>query len=403
MQDDNDDGSGIPVPFDKLPEDPANSLPVFQDNAKHREGNDTSQPRVIRSMDVPPEEDPFVPPQHLGMPSGSHPQTLEGEYTSEDRDAPPKEGAASNPNLPTDLELSYRGGERPPEIPSSIVGPLRNIQYSAIHDRISLLEQLSKTIPLNPFGLPLFLYRPDFLDYTQFQAIPTVDEAKGLQQQLSTAMYPISYTQGFPAQADAMPIWAKFPWESNEGYSYFAEYLEQRGVRSLHGMMGVDLSEAYSYFVLDYWATRAKSFDLYQSAHLQRKRVDRILSTEDNHYEQAGKMMKRLKSRMESFTDDDWDNVDPKMAVDIFEKLSRVQRISAGLPANGATDPSKREVARTIDAAMVALTEDQKNAELGRQDSEEIDLLRDRPDLVDAAQELILKLSTGHRNDSGGQ
>jgi hypothetical protein len=299
-------------------------------------------------------------------------------------------------------------GAPPHSLPSIIAGPLRQIKQSAIKDTRSLIEQLVMTIPLNEYGLPVFFYRADLLDYTLFQTIPTVAEARFLQQLLSNAIVQLSYAQGFPTLEDGSPIWGPLPWEPETSYNLFTQYVEQVGVRSLHTLnrkegnyrSEIPIATVNEYFSLYYWKVRARSYDLFASAHMQRKRVARLLSTEDRHFQVADDLMKKIKQRIGQFEEEDFIDVGPKEAADILEKLVRVQRISVGLPANGAdnavvTKQRQLDQAQSDEAKLKELAAaDQKLIEVNQAmiDKVEIDLLRESPELVEMAQQMILAL-----------
>jgi hypothetical protein len=346
---------------------PEDDLPVFHDTCRERDTTNNPNPNPNNNN------------------NSSSPRVIEGDYTAIDTSTTTTTLEAQPPRNPNPAPI---------DLPSTIAGPVRNIQYSQIKDRKSLLEQLSKTIPINPYGLPEFLYRPDLLDPQHFDHYPTVSEARQLQDELGSAILTLNYGEGYPSLPSGMPLWSRFEWENDDGYNIFTEYLEQPGARSLHMLQGVDLELSLEWFTLNYWSWRAKSFDLYQAAHEQRLRVRRILSTEGSHYDLADKLLKQVRSRINTFNEEDLEQIDPMTAVNMMEKLVRVQRVSLGLPANGSTDETRVGI-RTplpIDQQMRRLTKDAVYDEQRRQDDTDIDILRDSPEALEMAQDLILKL-----------
>jgi hypothetical protein len=413
-------------------------LPVFNDKCRER-SPDQSTPRVITSLQEVAEAKGILPtPPIDSQQSQSQSQTASAEphqHQSNNTTNNEGGGGAAFHTLPLDGEILEDGGyatglvdeteARPqssayrPPMTSIVAGPLRNIQYSQVKDRTTLIEQLNKSIPRNEYNLPLYLYRADMLDYTLFQTLPSSEDAGFLQELLSSATVNISYTQGFPSFLNALPIWAKLDWEPETAYIAFTEYLEQQGVRSLHKMHGSSThlstvraspKDLYDQFTQFYWGVRARAFDLYQAAHAQRARIDRVMSTQDNHYELSSNLLKKVVSRINSLEEDDWLEVGPKEAIDMVDKLTKIQRISVGLPATGPL-PSKEQApaVQSTEQQMLRLANSELSAEQIEQQlldqaaaaandaasSEEIDLLRDRPDLVDEAQGLILKLVQG--------
>lgn len=398
-------------------------LPVFQDKCRERAEDRANAPYVTSSVQEIAQEKGVPPILQIDLvPESTFRNTSNTSNTSNERG----DTAATAQETLSDF----------PEAPLIIAGPLRHIQYSQITSRSTLIEQLLKTIPLNECGLPLYLYRPDLLDYTQFQSLPSQETVSDLQESLLSAMVHISYAQGFPSLSNGEPLWAQFDWESIENYIQFTEYLEQEGIRSLHtlreasthmSVLTTSTSEFYEVFTLYSWAFRARAFDLYQTAHKQRKRIERVMNTEDSHFELAEKMMKKVSQRISEFTDDDWEIVDPITATKMLSELTKVQRISIGLPANGpqtkdaappflSTEQQMKRLAQAGDIPEVGannkriVTQEDKSSIGGPSSStnfglpyevsvndapQEFDLLRDRPDLVDEAQDLILRLMRG--------
>jgi hypothetical protein len=363
-------------------------LPVFNDTCRDRGSSPT--PRVIEGEVLPEQE----------QQQAADIQPVESQQA--DPPTTPKDPLEADPpetSTPAEVTPPQKPQPRPvgtpSELSSTLAGPVRTIMYSLIHDRRTLLDQLVKTIPLNPYGLPEFIYRPDLLDPARFDHFPTNEEARALQEVLGSAIINLTYQEGFPALPSGLPFWANLEWEDHDGYKTFTEYLEQPGVRSLHALQGLPLDQGLDWFTLNYWSWRAKSFDLYQAAHEQRMRIRRILHTEGAHYELAEKLLKQVRGRVNSFTEDELDQIDPMSAVNMMEKLVRVQRISLGLAAAGAMDEGKGAAARQplpIEQQMRKLTKDSQFEEQRRQDDTEIDILRDSPEALEMAQELILKL-----------
>jgi hypothetical protein len=374
-------------------------LPVFKDTCRERP--DSYDPKVVEGNAETPSETSETQ-KHTQRP-------LEGEILP--NKATPNYANFPDPPDSTDpsstTTASLEAG--PPrksatihELPSTIAGPIRAIQYAQIHDRRTLIDQLVRTIPINPYGLPEFFYRPDLLDPKWFDHYPSPTEARDLQQTLGCAILNLNYAEGYPTLPTGLPIWARLEWEDDEGYNIFTEYLEQPGARSIHSLQGVSLDQGIEWFSLNYWSWRTKAFDLYQAAHEQRLRVRRILKTEGSHYDLAEKLLRQVRGRVEAYSPEELEGIDPMTAVNMIEKLVRVQRVSLGLPAAGALDESKSLV-RTpmpIDQQMRRLTKDAAFDEQRRQDDTEIDILRDSPEALEMAQDLILKLGRS-KGESG--
>jgi hypothetical protein len=361
-------------------------LPIFSDRCRDR-SSDTprSKPITIEATATHINEPPATTTEEVGGASPGTTLNKPNEDPKSTEFTPPPEAEETPTHSP---------------LPTTIYGPIRSIHYTHIKDRRSLMEQLNNTIPLNHYGLPEFLYRPDLLNPADFQVYPSVDQALQLQEQLKAAIIPIAYHQGFPTFAEGLPIWTAMTFETDEAQRAFAEYLELPGVRSLHSMISWPMDDLVEWLIVNSWVPRAKSFDLYRMTYAQRKRQQRILSTEESHYDIAGNMLKVALKRLGNLTEADYEDMSVTDVANVVEKMVRVQRVSLGLPALGAADPKhEREVRRLkpVEEEMKQIA-DAGSAELNRQDAEEVDLLRDgSPEAIAAAQDLILKMQDMQR------
>ena len=283
----------------------------------------------------------------------------------------------------------------PRQLPTTIAGPLRMIQYSAIKDRISLIEQLYRTIPHNHLNLPEFIYRPDLLNPHDFNVIPDASRAHELQQQLATAIVHISYAQGFPALSNTTPFWGTLPWETNEQWMALTEFLELPGIRSLHSMTSLPPEDLAEWYTLNYWGPRAKAFDLFKAAHHQRQRIKRIMEVENDHFEKAGKLLAKVAKRIDNMSDDDINNIEPLQAATIMEKLVKVQRVSLGLSAvGGDTEKSTHRKVESTEDLMRTISHTPHQQTMDQQGIDEtVDLLREAPEVLEQAQAMILQLN----------
>jgi hypothetical protein len=456
-------------------------LPVFRDNCRDRDASRQGAPYVIKSVQEIADDKGARPVLQIdlmpSLPQAQPHSLLEGGIGS------PVVGGEVG--VGEDDDAGIKDSSQGPESGRAytprpfIAGPLRIIQYSQVKSRVTLIEQLLRTIPHNEYGLPAFFYRPDLLDYTRFQTLPTMEDAKELQELLAMSITNISYAQGFPSLGNGQPLWAQFDWETYEEYVLFTQYLEQGGIRSIHKMkegathlslIKTSLEQMHESFVLNYWNVRSRAYDLYQAAHEQRIRISKVMNTEDYHFSLAHKLLAKVAKRIDEFGDEDLEAIDPIAATKMLTELSKVQRVSIGLPAQGAVAPKDApppvmsaeqqmfRLAHNIPNTMVPIPgaatgspftfgfaragsmgagsayDDPatdgpstssgmgigmgnngtltghvaaagadggdpllQNAMNGAQQAE-VDLLRDRPDLVDEAQELILKLMAGPKN-----
>lgn len=280
-----------------------------------------------------------------------------------------------------------------------IPGALRGIDVTKLQSRAQLVQALTQTLPMNEYNLPKFIYRPDLLDYTLFQsALEITDEQLArerflaMQDMLASATIELRYHEGYPSFENGRPFWDQFDCESLEEYELFKSYREQPGARQLGlvgPLSGLDMTEL---FHLHYWGLRCLAHDSFAIAHFQRLREQRVLSTENTHFLKTEELLQTLLKKANEI---EWDAVkDPKAFVDIFDKLVKLQRLSLGLSSSGvspndaAKSPSLELIMRRITSANVTQTDEQKHASVGSMN----DILGD-PDLVQQAQELILRLN----------
>jgi hypothetical protein len=302
------------------------------------------------------------------------------------------------------------------DAPSSVpttrrTGPLRNVDPKKVNTAWQLIEQLSPGLPSNEYDLPIFIYRPDMLDYAaiarslaagEHDTTPTlvgpaqapVLGTQEMNAMLEAAIVPLSYNEGFPVLPSGMPFWTQLEYEPKEAYDAFVNYLELGGARQISQLIAYNLDELKEYYHMYYWTHRVKAFDLYKVAHHQKVKLQRMLATEDSHYRTAERLMRKLETYFEGVTFDE-DNISPEKAVGILEKLVKIQRVSVGLPANGESkeNPGNERTVTPVNVIMQQISQN-KDASKTKQGND-VDLLLEDPDAVELAQELIIKMQGG--------
>lgn len=290
-------------------------------------------------------------------------------------------------------------------------GPLKNVQASQINATFQLIEQLTTSIPLNEYKLPLFIYRPDMLDHTFVakslaaggqSTTPTSvgpaqragDGLEELDAHLNAAVVPLTYNEGYPVTPAGIPFWSKLEFEPQSAYDAFIEYLELGGARQISSLQAFDLDEVREFFHMFYWTFRVKAFDLYKVAHHQQQKLQRMLSTEDNHYIMAQQLVNRVYNYLQT-TDLNEETITPDKAVAMLEKLVKVQRISVGLPANGESKENTGNNRQVTPVNVIMQQISQTNEATTDNQTNGIDLLLENPDSVDLAQQLIIRLNGG--------
>lgn len=272
------------------------------------------------------------------------------------------------------------------------------------NSRLHTIQQINKSIPKNNYGMPAFIYRADL--------IPTdIDQLSGSEREeaLVNATIDIQYTEGFPALPNGTPLWGQLPFEDTTAYDLFRQYMElaeKYGVRRLD-LLNADrpnfsretLIEYHTYY---YWAGRCKALDLFEVAAAQKMRERRILRTNDRHFLEADKILGKVLAYFNKLNEDGepiWlKDLTPKTAMDMLDKLTKIQRVSLGMAAHGSSSGEDGDAPRNAGIEMVLRTIAQKSGETESQNTgNSLDLLLNDPESALIAQEMILKINAGGR------
>ena len=301
------------------------------------------------------------------------------------------------------------------------------------------MRALQQKIPLNDYGLPEGIYRPDLLDLTrapsEHQRTPsTIDGATGIavediqigsasgtelytKGELRNAFVPLAYTEGFPTMPDGRTFWMQFDFEPPQLHSAFQVYLGQpanggegaRSLPALHATIciqpeheGISPEVIMHWYHMYYWTWRAKAYDLFKQAALRKQIEQRAIDTQDDHFLMASRMMQRLQLYFEQ-TDDDgtsefWDLMTPKVAIDLMKTIIQVQRISSGLPATGPASAAQQADAgnsfEVILRGLAKQTQVKEEIGLESQNAENLSALLSDPETAEMAQELVIRMNT---------
>jgi hypothetical protein len=135
---------------------------------------------------------------------------------------------------------------------------------------------------------------------------------------------------------------------------------------------------------------------MYRAAHHDRLRAQRIIRMENNHYEEGEKIFKRLMKSVGRRDEAELDALPLDKAVKVAEMASKLQRVALGLPVQGATEREPQRIP-TVDVSFRKISEHNKPTER-QTDFASSELFQD-DDALEAAQELILTISTGRDRD----
>lgn len=274
-----------------------------------------------------------------------------------------------------------------PSIPPS----LRGVDLARVETRTDLMKDLTRVIPLNEYNLPLYIYRPDLVDIGMLLNSDKADLTE-VGDMLNSAILHLDYSEGFPS-INSFALWQQFPWESKEAYAAFLHYLDQPGARALHVIEAYTIELMTEYFHQNYWAFRALAFDMFKVAHHNRLRERRIMSTENLHFEESERVLKRVTQAIGQISDDDLAKVDPSSLVGMMERLTNIQRKAAGLSQAGGKDEEKGGKLQSVEVTMRKVAEVNTPSRKA-DDSFDMDNLLSNPEAIDAAQDLIIKVTS---------
>ena len=306
-------------------------------------------------------------------------------------------------------ELTSRNDRSPPQ--QTLVGPLRFIDPRTCTSLRRAVEQLSRGLPLTEVELPEYIFRADMLDFgiisrvvAQFRNVSSIAGAttasiapaqapvegiEDVNSMLDAAMLALDYSEGYPKLASGMPFWNQLDFESSEAYQAFINYIELGGARQLSSLISYDLNDLQEWFHLHYWSYRVKAYDMFRVVNHHKMKLQRMLLVEDDHYEKARRIMKKLDDYVATMEIDD-ENMTPDRAVAMLEKLVKIQRISVGLPAQGE---SKENPAPRMTVNVQQLMQEANSGNRTQESTDDpADLLMDDPDSVELAQELIIRM-----------
>jgi hypothetical protein len=253
--------------------------------------------------------------------------------------------------------------------------------------------------------------------------LPNIKTPLGLSQEvLDSAFTPLSYEEGYPALPSGWPFWETLEFEPPEAHHEFKRYLElgkkefrilpQLATDSNH----LELLNLYS--ALYYWPIRARCYDLFYQASRRREREALVYDLELEHLKCAQKYRSAIEEYMDS--SEFQELITPMVAVNLLKLCWQMERVSAGLPLNGASTSNfsggggrpgndvpqgsslelvirsmiKRE-REAVPHESIVLNADGTPVD-PQEDASQVfqDRLLSSPELVELAQELVLKLST---------
>lgn len=335
--------------------------------------------------------------------SDSGPTTLDGTFEVLP-DVVVSEPGADSQASDTDLDATTSTQES-----QDVVSELRSIELT----RDAAFRQVTSAAPTNDYGLPVFIYRPDLVP----QNINQLDDSERMDI-LIGATIDIIYDEGFPTFIDGTAFWSQMSFEPDDAYTQFKAYLEQgntQGIRRLEDLFHSDGNEDAALlngatragikdaFIYYNWVARCKAYDLFKVAAHHKLREKRILGITDQHFLQSETLLTRLNTYFEKKDDEGeyvWlSELNPKVALDFFDKLTRVQRTALGLGSHGIAEDGglSRNADVSVTLRQIAAGARDPNASGDADNGADLSLLLSDPETAVMAQELIIKVGEAAR------
>lgn len=268
-----------------------------------------------------------------------------------------------------------------------------------MHTQSEYIKALSAIIPINGYGLPEGIYRPDLLPsfdsvtntssssnalsplseavsadspefsdnftpstsltYASMNVVGKYDEVahklgisskalESLEDEIDAAYVPLDYSEGFPSLA-GIPLWVQLPYEAPDAYLNFEAYLrqpaDQGGIRQLFTLKtpsNASIASLQEQAALYYWNFRAKAYDTFNIIFRRKERERLAMEVENEHLLVANRLMDICSLYLDANKEELVETLSPKNFIELLKTATSLQRISVGLPANGPS-PSTKE------------------------------------------------------------
>lgn len=252
---------------------------------------------------------------------------------------------------------------------------------------------LSRDIPQNEYGLPLFFYRVDLLPYNLGQLT---------QNDADNCVVELEYADGYPTFNGGNLFWQQLPAEPMNDFLLFQRYVDQalelglRQIQMLAMDQNISMEHVQELHKKYFWSARTRAYDLFQVAAERKRRELRARSIENNHYNIASDLIGKLTPFLED--PKTFEDLDARDKVEVLRQLINIQRVATGLPQNGNAGgvPINPDAAMSGSELMEAVNSNIKRAKEGGGVDSLTELMKD-PAFVLAAQGIVLKVR--HHND----
>lgn len=267
---------------------------------------------------------------------------------------------------------------------------LRGLDVSKVETRTDFVRELSRTLPLNEYNLPIYVYNPAFLDVSMLLTTARQEAKHLLGDMLTNSITHVAYDHGYPTIKDDQPFWSQLPWETRGAFEGFLQYISQDGARGIHKILSIEPGLLKEWYHENVWQYRAKAYDAYLTAHHARLREKRIFSVQDDHFGKSQRLLEKVTTALEAKTVEHMESMDFDKLVGAFTKLAKVQQDALGI---GAAKDGMPQVGSSVEVIMRRAAEGQGQVRKVDNDSVDMETLLNDPEALDAAQELIIKVN----------
>lgn len=299
-------------------------------------------------------------------------------------------------------------GFEPLKIKPIIRKPTVRRSLEPVNKRAETMKRIVNNLPLNEFGLPLYIYRSDMIPPDLYD--PDYGDDGDRIRVLDAATVSLDYLDGAPSLPNGMPLWSQLPFEGVREFQLFLRYLgavkldEDTGninapLRMLENV-SAESGQSAEYLrelsFTHYWQYRVKAHDLFMVASYQKQRETRAIFVENSQFKKTGKWLNKFEEMFETMMEDEdiiYD-IEPKKLFDMFMEMMRHQRISVGLPANGRNTEEAGPKNASLEVLMrdVAIKAGEKTRNV-EEDSKMVDELLEDPEALAQLQNMIIQTS----------
>ncbi len=278
------------------------------------------------------------------------------------------------------------------------------IVFPVAASRADVMEHLSKTIPTNEYGLPLYYIRSDHLDLQTIMV-----QGYSTQDEVDNAVEVIDYPEGYPSIGGGVPFWEQLPHEPRVAHILFKRFLalnESEGIRLIHSLAiqeNTPLEDIRLYQQEYFWSSRARAYDLFVVAAEAKRREARTRKAEDSHFAMAADILQKIRDRIETEGDDLIEKMDAGALFDLLAQMVKVQRLSLGLTGQNASSTQKElnNPGQTVEFILRQLTKHgDSSVQGGDSIQQRLSLLMSDEATALQAQELVIRATSDNHVNS---